>query len=110
MEPFRLVFAYTRKSTKALVITTISMLLLVGVQLLVPWIIKTLIAALTGPQLSSTTLYLIIQLALIALAIYLARAVLTFIRSYLAHVAGWGWSLMCVNISMSTCSVFLAFL
>lgn len=90
MEPFQLVFAYARKYTKVLVITTISMLLLVGVQLLVPWIIKTLIAALIGPTLSSTTLNLIMQLALIALAIYLARAVLTFIRSYLAHVAGWG--------------------
>ncbi len=90
MEPFRLVFAYARRYTKDLVITSISMLLLVGVQLLVPWIIKTLIAALTGSELSSSTLDLILQLALIALGIYVARAVLTFIRSYLAHVAGWG--------------------
>ncbi len=90
MDPFRLVFAYTRKYTKVLVITTISMLFLVGVQLLIPWIIKELISALTDQGLSPNTLNLILQLTLIALAIYIARAGLQFIRSYLAHVAGWG--------------------
>jgi ATP-binding cassette subfamily B protein/subfamily B ATP-binding cassette protein MsbA len=90
LDPFHLVFAYTRKYTKVLVITTVSMMFLVGVQLLIPWIIKELISALTDQGFSTDALNLILQLTLIALAIYIARAGLQFIRSYLAHVAGWG--------------------
>ena len=49
MKPFQLVLRYTRHYTWQLVITVISMLLLVGVQLTLPWIIKTLIDVVTDP-------------------------------------------------------------
>ena len=45
MKPLQLVFRYTRNYTWQLAITVISMLLLVGVQLTLPWIVKTLIEA-----------------------------------------------------------------
>lgn len=90
MKPFQVVFGYARKYTLVLVITIISMLLLVGVQLIIPWIIKTLIAAITDPGTESADISLITNLTVIVLIIYLARAGLQFLRSYLAHLAGWG--------------------
>lgn len=66
------------------------MLTLVGVQLLVPWIIKTLIVMITSPQASLDAMRLITRLALIVLVVYIARAGLQFLRSYTAHIAGWG--------------------
>lgn len=90
MKPFRMVFSYARRYTRALVITIISMLLLVGVQLLIPWIIKTLISDITDQTKMSTSLNIITTLALIVLGVYILRAALQFLRSYMAHVAGWG--------------------
>lgn len=90
LKPLQLVLTYARKYTFPLTITAVSMLLLVGVQLLIPWIIRSLIAAITGQTPSPDTLRLITQLTLAALAIYVVRAGLQFLRSYLAHVAGWG--------------------
>ena len=81
---------YTRKYTLALSVTVISMLLLVGVQLLIPWIIKTLIATITEPTHAEASFNFIGQLTLLVLAIYVVRAGLQFLRSYMAHVAGWG--------------------
>ena len=66
------------------------MLLLVGAQLLVPWVIRLLISAVTNSTLSEDTLNYIGQLALIVLVVYIVRAVLQFLRSYMAHIAGWG--------------------
>ncbi len=90
MKPFRLVFHYAQKYTLVLSVTVISMLLLVGAQLLIPWIIKLLIAVVTGQSLVPNPISYVGSLTLIVLAIYLARAGLTFIRSYFSHVAGWG--------------------
>jgi len=66
------------------------MVLLIGAQLVIPWIIRTLIAAITEQPVSQSTLQLITQLTIIALLVYLLRGGLTFLRSYMAHVAGWG--------------------
>ncbi len=90
MKPFQLVFRYARKYTWVLVITVISMFLLVGVQLLIPWIIKDLIAAITDQMAATKTMSFITSLTLAMLGVYVLRAVLTFLRSYMAHVAGWG--------------------
>ena len=90
MKPFQLVFRYARKYTGVLVITVISMVLLVGVQLLIPWIIKDLIAAITDQMVASQTMSYITTLTLAMLGVYVVRAILTFLRSYMAHVAGWG--------------------
>lgn len=64
------------------------MLALVGVQLLVPWIIRTLISTINRIDISPDAMNLITRLALIVLAVYIARAVLQFLRSYMAHIAG----------------------
>jgi ATP-binding cassette subfamily B protein len=90
MKPFQVVFRYARKYTLPLVVTSISMLLLVGVQLMLPWIIKTLISAITDPVANVATLPLITKLTVMVLLVYIARAGLQFLRSYLAHLAGWG--------------------
>jgi ATP-binding cassette, subfamily B, bacterial len=66
------------------------MLLLVGVQLLIPWIVRTLIASITSATPDQDVLPLITRLGVLALLIYIARAGLQFLRSYMAHVAGWG--------------------
>ena len=56
MKPFQLVLRYTRHYTWQLAITVISMLLLVGVQLTLPWIIKTLIDVVTPRENQYTDL------------------------------------------------------
>lgn len=89
MKTFGFVFRHARKYLGALLITAVSMLLLVGVQLAAPWIVKTMIAAVTAPDAAAATLDKIASLAILALALYALRAVLRFLRSYMAHVAGW---------------------
>jgi len=89
-KPFQLVFVYARKYIMALSLTVLSMLLLVGVQLLIPWVIKTLIAAITEPTTAPASMALLGQLTLLVLVVYVVRAGLQFLRSYMAHVAGWG--------------------
>ena len=90
MKPFQLIFNYARKYSLSLVVTAISMLVLVGIQLLIPWIVKLLVADVTAPGASVSSMAYVTTLALIVLAAYLARAGLSFVRSYVAHVAGWG--------------------
>jgi len=89
MKPLKFVFKYANQHVGPLIATVVSMLLLVGVQLLAPWIIKTMVGTITetgtGPEAMNT----ISRLAILALIAYLARAVLQFMRSYMAHVAGW---------------------
>jgi ATP-binding cassette subfamily B protein/subfamily B ATP-binding cassette protein MsbA len=65
------------------------MILLVGIQLLAPWLVRTMIATVTDPEAGLEAFRTIALLALAALAVYLVRAGLQFIRSYMAHVAGW---------------------
>jgi ATP-binding cassette subfamily B protein len=90
MKPFQLIFHYARRYKLTLTITAISMLVLVGVQLLIPWIIKTLVAAVTDPSATLDVMNLVRDLTLVALAVYIGKAILQFLRSYMAHVAGWG--------------------
>jgi ATP-binding cassette subfamily B protein len=90
MKSLSFIIAFARKYTWPLVVTITSMLFLVGVQLVIPWIIKTLVAAITDTSLSAESFQFIDTLALVALAIYVGKAVLSFLRSYMAHIAGWG--------------------
>ncbi len=90
MKPFQLIFNYARRYTFSLVVTAVSMLVLVGIQLLIPWIIKLLVAEVTAPGASLANMNYVSILAIVVLAAYLFRAGLTFVRSYIAHVAGWG--------------------
>ncbi|MCG2767877.1 MAG: ABC transporter ATP-binding protein [Chloroflexota bacterium] len=90
MKTFRFVLVYARKYVKPLVLTVVSMVLLVGARLVIPWIIRAMIAEVQHPAGAQAGLDTMLRLALLALGTYLLRAVLQFIRSYMAHVAGWG--------------------
>ena len=114
MKTLRFLFGYAKNYSKPLIITIVSMFLLTAVQLLDPKIISEMIAIVRVPfssqavytpstkligwlisfgGLSSNNLGMIAtigRLALLALILYLMRGVLTFVRSYAAHVAGWG--------------------
>ncbi len=89
MKSLKFVFQFTGKYTGVLALTILSMLLLVGVQLFAPWIVRSMISAISDPGVDPADLAQITRLALLALGLYLLRAVLQFVRSYMAHVAGW---------------------
>jgi len=84
-----LVFRHVKRYKLPLMLTMISMLALVGIQLLGPWLVRAMVAAVTDPEAGPKTLDLIAKLALLALAVYVIRALMQFVRSYAAHVAGW---------------------
>jgi len=90
MKPFQLIYANARRYKWPLTITAFSMLVLVGVQLLIPWIIKILIQTVTESEDAAAAFGRVGRLALIVLAVFVARAGLQFLRSYQAHIAGWG--------------------
>ena len=81
---------YARRYKTALVVTVLSMLLLVGVRLLIPWIIKDMIAAVTAPDVGPQLQDRLLQLSAMVLGLYVLRGFLQFLRSYIAHIAGWG--------------------
>jgi ATP-binding cassette subfamily B protein/subfamily B ATP-binding cassette protein MsbA len=66
------------------------MLLLVAAQLLIPWLVRTLISLVTDDTLSPETMNTVSRLTLIALVTFIGRGVVQFLRSYMAHIAGWG--------------------
>jgi ATP-binding cassette subfamily B protein len=89
LKSLKFAFRHAQHYLGPLTLTVISMILLVGVQLVAPWLVKTMVATVTDPAPGPDALDLVTRLALLALVIYIARAGLTFIRSYMAHVAGW---------------------
>ena len=90
MKTLKFVFGYTRNYVKPLALTIFSMLALVGVQLVAPWIIKQMIAAVNTLANMEKSLDTVSRLAVLALIVYIARSGLQFLRSYMSHVAGWG--------------------
>jgi ATP-binding cassette subfamily B protein len=90
MHPLRFVLKYLRKYTVPLLLAMGSMVLLVGTQLLGPWIVKLMVATVTNPGVGSEAASRVARLALLGLGIYVVQAGLRFTRSYMAHVAGWG--------------------
>lgn len=86
----KLLLKFAKRYTWPLVITILSMLALVGAQLLIPWLIRSLVELVTEQQLSTETMNTVRTLTLIALITFLARGVVQFLRSYMAHIAGWG--------------------
>jgi ATP-binding cassette subfamily B protein/subfamily B ATP-binding cassette protein MsbA len=86
----KLLLRFAKKYAWALTITVVSMLVLVGAQLVIPWLIRTLIELVTEQQLTQETMNTVSRLTLIALVTFLARGVMQFMRSYMAHIAGWG--------------------
>ncbi len=90
MKSLAFVFKFVRNYTVPLVLTIISMILLVGAQLIIPWIVRNLINTVTSDGLTLDSFNTITRLAIIALVVYLVKAGLQFVRSYMAHIAGWG--------------------
>jgi ATP-binding cassette subfamily B protein/subfamily B ATP-binding cassette protein MsbA len=86
----KLLLRFAKKYAWALVITVIAMLALVGAQLLIPWLIRTLIELVTNESISPETMNTVTRLTLIAAVTFVARGVVQFLRSYMAHIAGWG--------------------
>jgi len=89
IKPLGLVSRYVRRYARPLGVTVTSMLLLVGVQLIAPWIVRSMVATVTDPAAGPEAVGRVARLALIALLVYVARAFLRFLRTYMAHVAGW---------------------
>ncbi len=89
MKGLRWAFCYAKKYKVPLLLTMVSMAALVGIQLVAPWLVRTMVAAVTSPEAGPETLSLVARLAVLAFGVYLLRAVMQFIRSYAAHVAGW---------------------
>jgi ATP-binding cassette, subfamily B, bacterial len=90
MKTLKFLFRYAKNYVKPLVVTIASMILLVGAQLLAPWLIRTMISVVEQQENLAASFDRVTQLAVLALVVYLARAGLRFLRSYMAHVAGWG--------------------
>jgi ATP-binding cassette, subfamily B, bacterial len=84
------VFKYARRYVWQLVITVVAMICLVGVQLVSPQIVRTLVGAVSTGVWDSASARLITTLTLGLLGVYVLRAGLSFVRSYAAHLAGWG--------------------
>lgn len=85
----RFLLGYARNYIGHLTLTVVSMILLVGVQLLAPWVVKLMITAIEN-RAGLASMSLVTRLALLLLVAYVIRGGLTFVRSYMAHVAGWG--------------------
>ena len=90
MGTLKFVLAYTRRYRLPLVLTTLSMIGLVTLDLSGPLIIRRLIAAVQDPTGASGGIVLAGRLALLTLAIFIVRGLLQFVSSYQGHVAGWG--------------------
>jgi ATP-binding cassette subfamily B protein/subfamily B ATP-binding cassette protein MsbA len=90
MKNLSFIYRFAKKYYVTLILTILSMFLLVGAQLVIPWIIGTLIDTVTGTGLTQETFKSIGTLTLIVFIVLVARAGLTFLRSYMAHIAGWG--------------------
>lgn len=90
MKPFPLLAKLAKKYSGMILLTTLTMLGLVGAQLLIPWIIRLLIDKLTTEPLTQGTLDFVTRISVIALIVFIARGLMQFVRSYAAHKAGWG--------------------
>ena len=86
----KLLLRFSKRYAWALTVTVLSMLALVGAQLLIPWLIRSLVELVTEHQLTQETMNTVSRLTFIALITFLARGFMQFLRSYLAHIAGWG--------------------
>lgn len=90
MKPFALLSKLSKKYVRALSLTILTMLGLVGAQLLIPWLIRSLINTLSLSPLPNDTMAFVTRLSLVALAVFIARGFMQYLRSYQAHIAGWG--------------------
>ena len=90
MKPITLLTKLSKKYTGPIILTILTMLGLVAAQLLIPWLIRSLINELSAEPLADDSMEFITRLTIIALAVYVARGLMQYVRSYQAHIAGWG--------------------
>ena len=89
MKSLQAILHHVKRYKLPLTFTMISMVALVAIQLVAPWLVRTMINAVTAPDAGTDVLSLLARLALLALLVYVVRALMQFVRSYAAHVAGW---------------------
>jgi ATP-binding cassette subfamily B protein len=89
MRHLRFLQKHAQRYIGPLALTMASMFLLVGVQLVIPWIVRTMVATVTDPTVEPEAVGSITRLAMVGLVVYVMRAVLRFLKSYMSHVAGW---------------------
>ena len=90
MKTLKFVFSHITGYVMPLALATLGMILLVGVQLLAPWVVRQLIAAVKEQRWDRESMLFITRLALLLLGVYIVRGGLRFLSSYMAHIAGWG--------------------
>ena len=90
MKTFRFVASYAGRYTKPLALAVFAMIALVGVDLAGPWFIRELIGLVSADPIQPETLATITRLAILVFVLFLAQFGFQFVRSYMAHVAGWG--------------------
>ncbi len=88
MKPFSLLGKLAKKYSKLIFLTTLTMLGLVGAQLIIPWIIRQLIDRLTTQPLDQGTIDYITRISVIALIVFVARAVMQFTLYALTRAGG----------------------
>ena len=86
----KLLLRFAKRYVWVLIVTVIASLALVGAQLLIPWLVRNLINLVTDQSLTTETLQTVTRLSLIALIAFVGRGLMQFLRSYMAHIAGWG--------------------
>ena len=89
MKVFQFLISYAKRYSVPLIVSMVAMLFMVGVQLIAPWLVRSMIVLVTE-ELRDDVLNRIDVLALLALLVYAARGALFFVRSYMSHMAGWG--------------------
>jgi ABC-type multidrug transport system fused ATPase/permease subunit len=92
MRPLLFTLKMARPYARHLAITVLAMILLVAVQLAAPLLIKKMLEIVTAKNaaIDPAAMHKVLLLAMIAMAIYMSRGVFSFLRSYVAHIAGWG--------------------
>lgn len=90
MKPASLLLKLSKRYTWSIAVTILTMLGLVAAQLIIPWLIRALINTLSTSSLAGPTLDSITRLSGIALLVFIARGFMQYVRSFQAHIAGWG--------------------
>jgi ATP-binding cassette subfamily B protein len=90
VKPLRFVLSYLNRYVKPLTIATLSMIGLVAVQLVAPAVVRQLVGAVQTGIWDTASSTMITRLALLILVVYVVRAGMRFLSSYMSHIAGWG--------------------
>ena len=84
-----LVLSYAKRYKPYLAIAILSMILLVGLELITPLITRSLIAAIQNGTWDKVAGRFVLQLVGALLGIYFLRGLLSFASNYSAHIGGW---------------------